>query len=202
MQAFIVNLALVCSFTSSSQEAIDQTTVKTPMKTPHPKVGQILIVGNDRTKMSVILDQVALYPGQLLSYPELRIAERNLAQMGIFKCSPDGAVRPTIEVTDGLGGPDSEYKDVIIHVEEDDTGTASLKSGLNSEGEWVLHLVVEERNFDPFRFPCDLEDLTSGRAFRGAGLTIGLDFQLKVPVFPLRAPCASLVSKLPIAHRR
>ena len=53
------------------------------------RVGQIFIVGNDRTKMNVILRQVGLYPGQILSYPEIRLAEKNLCG------SVSSRVRPT-----------------------------------------------------------------------------------------------------------
>ena len=68
---------------------------------PPARVGQIYIIGNDRTMMNVILRQVGLYPGQVLSYPEIRLAEKNLARLGIFKSSPEGGGEPTIiEVED------------------------------------------------------------------------------------------------------
>src|SRR5205085_10861259 len=97
------------------------------------RVGQIFVIGNDRTKMNVILRQVGLYPGQVLSYPEIRLAEKNLARLNIFKSSPDGAVRPTIEVRDNPQCPDSEFKDVIIRVEEDNTGSLLFGVGVNSD---------------------------------------------------------------------
>src|SRR5262249_51923866 len=42
------------------------------------RVGQIIIIGNKTTRQNVILRQVPLYPGQILTYPDLRIAENNL----------------------------------------------------------------------------------------------------------------------------
>ena len=42
---------------------------------PPATVGQIIIVGNQVTRQNVILRQVPLYPGQTLTYPDLRIAE-------------------------------------------------------------------------------------------------------------------------------
>lgn len=64
------------------------------------RVGQIHVVGNERTKQNVVLRQVPVYPGQVLSYPDLRVAERNLARLQLFETSPDGAVRPTVTVID------------------------------------------------------------------------------------------------------
>ena len=196
MKAFLVNLALFCTFTSSSPEAIDSRTIKTPVTKP-ARVGQIFIVGNDRTKMMVILHQVHFYPGMTIDWSEIRQAEKNLARLGIFKCSPDGVVRPWIAVRDNSQNPDSEYKEVYIYVEEDDTGGVSLKHGLNAKGDWVFHLVVEERNLDPWRLPTNSEDLMSGRAFRGAGLAIGVDFQLTVPLSPICRPFVTLTGKWP-----
>lgn len=190
MNALLFNLTLACSFTNSPQEANDPTTVKVaPVRSL--RVGQIWIVGNERTKMNVILREVDLYPGWPINYQVIRRAEKKLAKLGIFK-NPT-----TIEVLDGPLGPASEYKDIIIHVEEDNTATANLTCGRNCDGDWVLRMVVEERNFDPWCFPTSWEDVSEGRAFRGAGKKIGLDFQFKLPLVPLRRPSVSLIPTLP-----
>ena len=197
MKVLLVSVALLCPSTDPSREVTDGATVQAPRANKPARVGGIYIVGNDRTRMNVIQRQFGLFPGQVIDYSEICRAERRLARLNIFKTSPDGAVRPTITVVDGPGGPDDEYKDVIIKVVEDDTGVASLKSGVNSEGEWVMRVVVEERNFDPWRIPTSAEDLLSGRAFRGAGLAVGLDLQFKIPLRPVNAPSISLGFKLP-----
>jgi outer membrane protein assembly factor BamA len=198
MNGFIVNLLLLGSFMDSSREAVDSRTVVMPKYKPL-RVGQIFILGNDRTKMNVILRQVGLYPGQVLSISDVRQAQRNLARLNIFKSTPDGAVRPTIIVEDDPNCPESAYKNVIIKVEEDNTYRVSLKHSLNRKGEWTIHFVLEERNFDPFRFSESTADFREGRAFRGAGLTIGVDVRLKVPLLLSRAPCGSLKIKWPVA---
>jgi outer membrane protein assembly complex protein YaeT len=133
------------------------------------RVGQIFIIGNVRTKMNVILRQVGLYPGQILTYPDILIAERNLARLGIFKSSPDGASRPTITVVDGPEGPDSEYKDIIIKVEEDNTGSLLFGIGLTSDSGLQGSVVINERNFDILNPPTSMQDIIDGRAWRGAG---------------------------------
>jgi outer membrane protein insertion porin family len=145
-------------------------TVHYEVKEDKPKrVGQIWIVGNDRTKMNVILRQVELYPGQIINYPAIRQAEKNLAKLGIFKSSPEGAQHPTIEVVDGPLGPDSEFKDIIIHVEEDNTGSLMFGVGVNSDAGLQGSVVINERNFDIMRPPTSWEDIWDGRAWRGAG---------------------------------
>src|SRR5262245_25359710 len=45
---------------------------------PRYKLGQIIILGNDITRDRVILDAMDLAPGQVLSYPEIRLAEQRL----------------------------------------------------------------------------------------------------------------------------
>jgi hypothetical protein len=80
------------------------------------RVGQIFIVGNERTESEIILKQVPLYPGQVLSYPDLQAAEKNLAKLGIFQVDLKKGVRPTVTVVDP-DGP-GEFKDIIVNVKE------------------------------------------------------------------------------------
>ncbi len=139
------------------------------------RVGQIIIVGNEITRQDVILREVPLYPGQVLSLPELRAAERKLRRLGLFECKPDGSVKPTVKVLDNPADPDSPFKDVLISVQEANTGSMMFGLGVNSKGGLAGSIVLQERNFDLFRFPTSLDDLTSGRAFRGAGMTFRLE---------------------------
>jgi outer membrane protein assembly complex protein YaeT len=138
-------------------------------------VGQIFIIGNERTRQNVILRQVPLYPGQLLTYPDLRAAERNLARLGIFDSSPDGAVHPTVTAVDNPQNPDSPYKDIQITVQEANTGSLLFGLGVNSDAGLTGSIVFNERNFDIARPPTSLDDLLSGTAFRGAGQELRLE---------------------------
>jgi outer membrane protein assembly complex protein YaeT len=133
---------------------------------PAAKVGQIIIVGNDVTKQNVILRQVPLYPGQVLSYPDLRVAEKNLQRLGIFNSNNEG-VRPTLTVLDP--DSDTEYKDVLITVEETQTGSLVFGVGVNSNSGLNGSIVLNERNFDITNIPTSWAELTSGKAFRGGG---------------------------------
>src|SRR5262249_51968459 len=134
---------------------------------PPATVGQIIIVGNEVTRQNVILRQVPLFPGQILTYPDLRVAERNLARLNIFETNPETGVRPTVTVLD----PDSDnpVKDVLVSVKETQTGSLLFGLGVNSDAGLVGSIVLNERNFDITRPPTSFEDLLSGRAFRGAG---------------------------------
>jgi outer membrane protein insertion porin family len=77
---------------------------------PPARVAQIFIIGNEKTPDATILEQVPFFPGQILSYPDLRIAEQNLSRLKGFKSSPK------VTVLDREG--DSEFKDIEITVEE------------------------------------------------------------------------------------
>jgi outer membrane protein assembly factor BamA len=144
-------------------------------KKPLVRIAQIFVMGNERTRQDVILRQVPLYPGQVLSYPDLRAAERNLRRLNLFESSPDGSVRPTITVVDNPTDPEDPFKDVLISVQEANTGSLMFGVGVNSSGGPTGSILIEERNFDPLRWPTSLDDLLSGNAFRGAGMTFRLE---------------------------
>ncbi|MFM7151900.1 MAG: outer membrane protein assembly factor BamA, partial [Gemmataceae bacterium] len=139
------------------------------------RVGQVFIVGNERTKQNVILRQVPLYPGQVLSFPAMREAERNLARLNIFETSPDGSVRPTVSVLDNPLDPDSPYKDVLVSVQEASTGSLMFGLGVNSDSGLTGSIVLNERNFDITKIPTSFDDFLNGTAFRGAGQEFRLE---------------------------
>jgi outer membrane protein assembly complex protein YaeT len=134
---------------------------------PPARVGQILVSGNEVTRQNVILRQVPLYPGQILTYPDLRLAEKNLAKLNLFEMNAEKGMRPTVTVLDN--NDDSPFKDVLVQVKETQTGSFLLGVGVNSDAGLTGSIVLNERNFDLFRPPTSLEDFFSGRAFRGGG---------------------------------
>ena len=131
------------------------------------KVAQIFIVGNEVTRENVIRRQIPLYPGQILTYPDLRLAERNLARLNIFETNPATGIRPTVTVIDP--DLDTEYKDILVTVNETQTGSLLFGVGVNSDAGLTGSIVLNERNFDISKFPTSLDDLLSGHAFRGGG---------------------------------
>jgi outer membrane protein assembly factor BamA len=74
------------------------------------RVGQIFIIGNEKTSDEAILEQVKLCPGQLLNFSDLRVAEQNLSRLKGLKSNP----RVTILDREG----DGHFKDIQITVEE------------------------------------------------------------------------------------
>jgi outer membrane protein insertion porin family len=77
-------------------------------------VGEIIIVGNTHTPDRIVRAQVDLYPGQVLQYPLVRIAERNLNKLNWFHVDAKNGVRPTVQILDSKG----PYKDILIKVKE------------------------------------------------------------------------------------
>jgi outer membrane protein insertion porin family len=140
---------------------------------PPARVGEIYIVGNDVTRQNVILRQIPLYPGQVLTYPDLRLAEKNLAKLGIFETNGQTGVRPTVSVIDP--DSDTDFKDILVQVQEEPTGSLIFGVGVNSDAGLIGSIVLNERNFDITRWPTSFDDLLSGHAFRGAGQEFRLE---------------------------
>ena len=135
-------------------------------------VGLVHIVGNTVTQDRVIRRMLqGIQPGQVLRYPEIRIAERDLARLNIFESAPEKGIRPTIQVLDSPG----PFKDILVKVEETRTGSLMLGAGVNSDNGIVGSIVLNERNFDIFRFPTSFADIFDGKAFRGAGQELRIE---------------------------
>jgi outer membrane protein assembly complex protein YaeT len=131
------------------------------------RVGTIYVVGNESTRDNVPRRYLGnLLPGQILSYPDIRIAEANLARSGLFAANPETGERPTIEVVDN---PNSIFKDLIVRVRETTTGSVMLGAGVSSNAGLVGQVVINEKNFDIFNWPTSFEELFTLKAFRGGG---------------------------------
>jgi outer membrane protein insertion porin family len=142
---------------------------------PPARVGQIYIVGNERTRQNVILRQLPLYPGQILTYPDLVQAEKNLARLNIFESTPDGSVRPRVTVLDNPLDQDNPVKDILVNVQEASTGSLMFGVGVNSDVGLTGSIVLNERNFDITRPPTSIDDLLNGTAWRGAGQELRIE---------------------------
>ncbi len=127
------------------------------------RVGRIIIDGNSVTRDRVIMNQLGLYPGQILQYPELENARIRLSRLGIF----DQANPPEVRVLPSDNN--SEFKDILVAVQETRTGQFMVGGGINSNSGVTGNIAINERNFDITRFPTSLDDFLQGRAFRGNG---------------------------------
>lgn len=140
---------------------------------PPARVGDIKIVGNEVTRENVIRRNIPLYPGQPLTYPDTKIAEKNLQRLNIFENDPAKGIRPTVTVLDP--DSDTEFKDILVQVQEAPTGSLMFGLGVNSDAGFTGSIVLNERNFDITRWPTNFDDLLSGRAFRGAGQELRIE---------------------------
>ncbi len=138
---------------------------------PVARVGQVFIIGNTRTRQNVILRQVPLFPGQILTYPDLQLAENNLKRLGIFTGGGGGGGQdgapPSVKVMNPED--DSIYKDIRIDVNEANTGSLVFGLGVNSNSGLMGSIVLNERNFDIANPPTSLSEFFNGSAWRGAG---------------------------------
>lgn len=135
------------------------------------RVGYVYVVGNERTKMNVILRQVPLFPGQILTYPDLMVAQNNLQRLGIFTSGQDGPP-PKVEVIPG--DDESGFKDILVDVREANTGSLMFGLGVNSNSGLLGTISLNERNFDIMNPPTSLAEFLNGSAWRGAGQQFNL----------------------------
>ena len=138
------------------------------------RIGRVIIEGNTVTQDRVILnqlDQADIRAGQILQYPKLEDARMRLSRLGIF----DQANPP--EVTELPTDMDSEFRDVLVKVNETRTGQFMVGGGINSNAGLNGSIVLNESNFDLFRFPTSWDDFRTGRAFRGAGQKLQIQAQ-------------------------
>ncbi|MDB5309489.1 MAG: bamA [Gemmataceae bacterium] len=135
------------------------------------RVGRVIIEGNTVTQDRVIMNQLGIYPGQVLQYPKLEDARMRLARLGIFDTNNPPEV--LVEQND----LDSNFKDVLVRVGETRTGQVMIGGGINSNAGLTGNFVINERNFDICRFPTSWDDFRTGRAWRGAGQELRLEAQ-------------------------
>jgi outer membrane protein assembly factor BamA len=138
------------------------------MEKPPALVGEVKIIGNKVTKDRIIRRQLGLYPGQVLSFPEARLAEVRLLRLDLFEVNPEKGTRPTVTVQEPAD-PSNPYHDILVQVQEKPTGSLLFGVGFNSDAGVVGSIVLNEKNFDILKPPQSFADIFEGRAFRGAG---------------------------------
>ena len=79
-----------------------------------------------------------------------------------------------------------------------------LGAGVNSDSGLVGSIVLNERNFDIFRFPTSLADFFEGRAFRGAGQEFRIEAcpARRFSATPSASASRSCSTALQLAHQR
>ena len=126
-------------------------------------VEKIEIRGNTRTKDKVIRRELALYPGETFDMTRVKISESRLRGLDYFS-----KVEAQPEATDAPG-----RKDLLVTVEEQETGKFNFGAGFSSIDQLVAYTEVTMGNFDIFHPPTFTG---GGQKFRAA-LQIGTQRQ-------------------------
>jgi outer membrane protein insertion porin family len=73
--------------------------------------------------------------------------------------------------------PNRSFADIVTSVEEGPTGRFMIGVGANSFQGLLGSVSIWEKNFNIFRFPQSLSDITNGIAFRGGGQELRINLQ-------------------------
>jgi hypothetical protein len=87
------------------------------------RVGRVTVNGNRQTPDALILYQLTLRPGEVLTYPALSAAERNLAALR--------GVRATVRVSDA--GAPGGFKELLVEVQEPSGRAEGARPGDSGE---------------------------------------------------------------------
>jgi outer membrane protein insertion porin family len=128
-------------------------------------VGRIFIKGNAKTEDKVVLRELRFSPGQLYDSSEAADALDRLRGTPYFATA---SITPI--------GDDPNVRDVLVEVTEQRTASISAGAGINSNLGLSGNLSYEQRNFDITNWPASLGDVTSERAFTGAGQDFRVSF--------------------------
>lgn len=136
------------------------------------KTGEVIIVGNELTQDKVVrrmLQQEQVRPERPLDKTNLDRSKTRLQSARLFENSQ-------VEISVAPENPNMPgYRDVIVQVAETNTGEFNIGASVNSDAGVVGQIALVQRNFDLFDTPDTFGDMTSGRAFRGAGQTFRIE---------------------------
>jgi outer membrane protein insertion porin family len=123
-------------------------------------VQKIEIHGNVKTKDKVIRRELAISPGDVFNMVQVKVSKQRLEGLQYFD-KIDSRSEPTDPPIPGR-------KNLILNVEEQNTGNMSLGAGFSSVDALVGYVEVSQGNFDLFKPPY----------FTGAGQKIRLRVQI------------------------
>ncbi len=106
-------------------------------------IEKIIIKGNVKTKDKVLRRELAVYPGEVYDMVRVKISKSKLEQMQYFE-----KVDTKAQDTDV-----PNRKDLVIGVEEKNTGNVTLGAGFSSVESLVGFVELKQGNFDLFNPP-------------------------------------------------
>ncbi|MFG0328272.1 MAG: outer membrane protein assembly factor BamA [Phycisphaerales bacterium] len=136
---------------------------------PLAYTGEVKVIGNDTTQERVILRELPIRPNRPLNIVDKDRLENRVLSTGLFR-----EVEITVREPDPI---DQLYRDVVIEVEEGDTGSFNIGAAVSSDFGLFGTVSYEQRNFDLADPPESLTEFLAGRAFRGAGQTFNVTAQ-------------------------
>ena len=106
-------------------------------------IEKIVIKGNVKTKDRVLRRELAVYPGEVYDMVRVKISKGKLEQLDYFE-----KVDVTAQETDV-----PNRKDMVVSVEEKNTGNVSVGAGFSSVESLVGFVELKQGNFDLFNPP-------------------------------------------------
>jgi outer membrane protein insertion porin family len=121
-------------------------------------VGQIIIRGNTNIQDRVPRRQIRIYPDQTYDTTLVSKSVDRLKAQGLYK---------DVRITPIITGP--RTADVLVEIQEGQTGKVSLGAGLSSNSGLIGNLSLEQKNFDIANFPNSFDEFIHGKSFTGQG---------------------------------
>src|ERR1051325_8093771 len=109
------------------------------------KIGRIDIKGNIKTKDKVIRRELAVAPGETFDMVRVKRSKSRLQQMGFFE-------RVDTRPEEDPLGPVPNERNLVVGVEERETGRFTIGAGFSSVDSLVGFVDVSQGNFDLFKW--------------------------------------------------
>jgi outer membrane protein insertion porin family len=130
-------------------------------------LGWIEVNGNFHTKEKVVRRELRFYPEDIYDVTKTRAAEKRLKDTGLFS---EAKIEPA--------GTEPSVRDAIVNLTENEKTTNFIAGvGASSDNGLVGNIELSNTNFDITDRPRTWEEFFRGRAFRGAGQTMRIQFE-------------------------
>ncbi|HVY62003.1 MAG TPA: outer membrane protein assembly factor BamA, partial [Planctomycetota bacterium] len=123
---------------------------------------KIRFEGNVKTRDDVVRREVSVFPGEPFSAESMDESKDRIGRRGYFK-----DLRIAFEP-----GTAPDKRDLVVRVEEADTGQLLFGGGVSSSTGLFGRIVFVQRNFDILDVPTSWDAITDGHFFVGGGQTL------------------------------
>ena len=123
-------------------------------------VGGITVIGNSRTKVEEVLHRInGIEPGRPIDYAGLELTRALVRESALFTGG-------TVTL---LGQDDDPVRDILIEINERNTGSLNFFVGVNSDLGVGGGIAVSQKNFDITDWPESFDEFLNSKAFLGGG---------------------------------